>query len=88
MIKLLLVFLIVALLMGGCVANGTAKLGDVNADGVITDADYGLVRESILELRTLSSTEQLAADVNKDGAISITDYTMIRLDTLGLKKIN
>lgn len=61
--------------------------GDVNGDGVISIADYTLVRLDILELKALEGPFMLPADVNGDGAISIADYTLIRLHILQLKSL-
>lgn len=61
--------------------------GDVSGDGVISIADYTLVRLNILELKALGEPYILPADVNGDGSISIADYTLIRLHILQLKSL-
>ncbi len=61
--------------------------GDCSGDGVISIADYTLIRLDILELKPLLDEFILAADVNNDQDISIADYTLVRLHILELKAI-
>ena len=52
-------------------------LGDVNADGVIDQFDYILVKRHYFETRLLTDDELLRADVNVDGVIDQFDYILI-----------
>lgn len=61
--------------------------GDVSGDGMVSIADYTLVRLNILDLKALAEPFILPADVNGDGTISIADYTLIRLHILQLKSL-
>lgn len=51
--------------------------GDVNGDGVISNADVTLVQQYGVGLVTLDKYQLIAADVNGDGVVDITDATMI-----------
>jgi len=61
--------------------------GDVNGDGLITLADYVLIRLNILGLRGISAASRKAGDIDKNGVINIQDYTAIRMDIMDLSKI-
>ncbi len=55
----------------------SGKLGDVNADGVINQYDYILVKRHHFATRTLTDAEFTRADVNKDGVVNQYDYLLI-----------
>jgi hypothetical protein len=57
--------------------------GDVNGDGVISQADADAVRAHVLATTLLSSSAQLNADVNADGAVSTIDVSLITQYALG-----
>ncbi len=57
---------------------GGGLLGDVDKDGVITTADYALLRLYIQELLILTQEEQNSADVDRDGECTENDYELIR----------
>ena len=55
------------------------RLGDVNNDGKISPTDYVLIKNHIMQVKTLQTdAEKKAADVNEDGKISATDYVLIK----------
>ncbi len=53
------------------------KLGDVNGDGQITQADLTLVQNYIQGTQALTDKQLKAADVNKDGTINTGDTLLI-----------
>ena len=52
--------------------------GDVNMDGIINEADYGLVSKYIMKIINLSNMQFKLADMNKDNRVSSLDYILIR----------
>ncbi len=84
---LALAIIIALCLMCPTAAAGSATLGDVDGDGVVSISDYTLIRLYILGLKSLSSGKLTAADVDGDGDITITDYTLVRMHILGLKRL-
>ncbi|MBR6783112.1 MAG: family 10 glycosylhydrolase [Clostridia bacterium] len=67
--------------------NVSADAGDVNADGVIDQYDYILVKRHYFETRILSDDEKLRADVNGDGTVDQYDYILIARHYFGTYKI-
>ncbi len=63
-------------------------LGDTNGDGVISVADYVLIRLDILEKKKLDGIFAAAGDIDMNGTVDVKDYSLIRLDILGIQKIN
>lgn len=57
--------------------NITAQRGDVNADGVINQYDYILVKRHYFNTRALTDDEKVRADVNGDGKVDQFDYILI-----------
>ena len=57
--------------------------GDVNADGVVDQYDYILVKRHYFETRVLSDDEKSRSDVNGDGIINQYDYILIRRHYFG-----
>lgn len=51
--------------------------GDVNGDGVISQADAILIQRYIIELETLDNYQLIAADVSGDGVVSLEDAIRI-----------
>ena len=58
--------------------------GDINGDGVIDVRDVVLVMKHILEVETLSASQQELADVNDDGTVDLKDAVLIMQKALGL----
>lgn len=58
--------------------------GDVNGDGVISNADVELTQRASMGLETLDTYQQVAADVNGDGKIAVSDALMIKRMVEGL----
>ena len=56
----------------------TYELGDVNADGRISALDYIIIKNYIMEKRTLTDAEKVRADISGDGRISALDYMKIK----------
>lgn len=52
--------------------------GDVNADGVISDADAVMVLNGYFKVITLTADQKIRADVNKNNKITAGDATLIR----------
>lgn len=63
------------------------KLGDCNADGEITPADYVKVKNHIMKVTTLVDEKESAADVNEDGKISPADYVKVKNHIMNVSKI-
>ena len=59
------------------ISNTEYKLGDVNGDGNVTQADLTLVQNYIQGTQALTDKQQKAADVNKDGDIDTGDTFLI-----------
>ena len=58
-------------------AETATVLGDVNADGVINQYDYLLVKRHHFATRTLTEAEFARADVNMDGNVNQYDYLLV-----------
>lgn len=52
-------------------------LGDINADGRLTLADYGKVLQHVKKVSLLTDCEFACADINKDGKLTLVDYGKI-----------
>ena len=52
-------------------------LGDINADGRLTLADYGKVLHHVKKVSLLTDYEFACADINKDGKLTLVDYGKI-----------
>lgn len=57
--------------------NVDYKLGDVNGDGQITQADLTLVQNYMQGTQALTDKQLKAADVNKDGNINTGDTLLL-----------
>ena len=57
--------------------------GDVNGDGSITMADYGIVSMASLGGTIDGEANNYAADVNGDASITMADYGMVSMASLG-----
>ena len=65
-----------------CVKSDTVSgivLGDVNLDGVVSDADLIMLNSYLAKSTELSENQLVASDVNSDGIISVGDSENIRL---------
>lgn len=63
------------------------KLGDVNGDGKIKAGDYVLIKNHIMETKSIISYSLIAADINKDGQIKAGDYVLIKNHIMEISKI-
>lgn len=54
------------------------RIGDVNGDGSIDDADAELIKRTIQGSETLADDQTARADLNGDGKIDIRDYTILK----------
>ena len=61
--------------------------GDVNGDGKISSVDYVMVKNHILNIKTIKGSKSLSADVNFDKKISSIDYVMIKNHILKISEI-
>ncbi|WP_024832866.1 dockerin type I domain-containing protein [Ruminiclostridium josui] len=60
--------------------------GDIDNDGSITESDYSLLSEYLLDTSiTLSDPQLVVADVNEDGSIDVLDKTELRMYLNGSK---
>lgn len=60
------------------------SVGDVNADGSISQADMDLTRNFVLGIATPTDAQTKAADVNLSGSVTTADITLINRYILGL----
>lgn len=79
----------VAATMCSAAVVGTSALtrrlyGDVNGDGVISNADATMVQQYAVGAIELDTYQKIAADVNGDGNINILDATLIQKLVNGL----
>lgn len=51
--------------------------GDVNGDGIISNADVTLLQRYIVKSATLDKYQLIAANVNGDNYVDVNDATMI-----------
>jgi len=58
--------------------------GDVNADGVVNDADVIIVQQAAVGQWTLTSLQMAAADLNGDGQVDNADVTLVQRLAAGL----
>lgn len=74
--------LTVAVLCGMSAINASALTrrlyGDVNNDGIISNADVTLVQQYVADMVEFDTYQKIAADVNGDGKISMLDVVMIQ----------
>ncbi len=58
-------------------ADQTGLTADLDGNGRINAADLTVMKQALLNSRTLSGLQQLQADVNADGAVNISDAVML-----------
>jgi hypothetical protein len=58
--------------------------GDINADGIVDDADALLAERSVLGLITLTGSQRASADLNHDGVVDLSDVLLLKRKILGL----
>lgn len=80
--KKIIAVLCVVATMGSIAAVSTSALtrrlyGDVNGDGIISNADTLITQKYIANMATLDTYQVIAADVNGDGDVNIRDVVMI-----------
>ena len=61
--------------------------GDVNSDGKITSADYIAIKNHIMDIKKLSTLEQIYADASRDNKVSSADYIAIKNHIMDIKRI-
>ena len=61
--------------------------GDINGDGRINTLDLLIVQKQILNLRSLSTFEYIAADVSRDRVVNTLDLLKVQKDILDIAKI-
>ena len=52
--------------------------GDVDGDGKIAATDYVAIKNSIMEVKTLSNVQKLGADMNSNNRVDAGDYVAIK----------
>lgn len=61
---------------------------DVNEDGTITASDYVLIKNHLMEVKSITGTNnKKASDVNSDGSITASDYVLIKNHIMETKKL-
>ena len=65
----------------------TVIYGDINGDGRINTLDLLIVQKQILNLRSLSTFEYIAADVSRDRVVNTLDLLKVQKDILDIAKI-
>ncbi len=78
--KAIAVICIVATCSIAIVSTGalTRRLyGDVNGDGIISNADVTLLQQYLVKSATLDKYQLIAANVNGDNYVDVNDATMI-----------
>ena len=55
-----------------------AVRGDIDGDGTVDIVDYILLRNHLLNVKSLPGIYWHAADLNSDGMVDITDYVLLR----------
>ena len=63
-------------------------LGDINADGNISPADYVKIKNNIMGTSVLENEYKIAADVNEDGKITPADYVKVKNHIMNVSKIS
>lgn len=67
----------------------TKLYGDADGDGIISAIDYTLLKNDIMNVKTIvSNITKIVSDIDEDGIISAIDYTLIKNDIMGVKKID
>lgn len=61
--------------------------GDINGDGKINTLDLLIVQKQILNLRSLSTFEYIAADISRDKIVNTLDLLKLQKDILDITKI-
>lgn len=61
------------------------RYGDVNNDGIISNADVELIEQYIAGLELFDSYQKIAADVDGNGKISMADVITIQRVLAGLE---
>ena len=66
----------------------TVIYGDINGDGKINTLDLLIIQKQILNLRTLSTFEYIAADVSRDKVVNTLDLLKVQKDILDILKLD
>ena len=66
----------------------TVIYGDINGDGKINTLDLLIIQKQILNLRTLSTFEYIAADVSRDKIVNTLDLLKVQKDILDILKLD
>ncbi len=62
--------------------------GDTSGDGKISTMDYTLIKNHIMDVKSINNTYQYqGADVNGDGIVKTMDYTLIKNHIMNIKHI-
>lgn len=61
----------------------SVPLGDMNADGRITEEDLSILKCYLIDQEELNDDQMVTADINQDHTISITDYSLLKAIALG-----
>ena len=84
--KFLAVFLAAVCMLSALSFNVSAAeevLGDVNGDRKINTMDYGLLKQAVMNKKTLTDAQFARADVTGDGKLSALDYAQVKKHVLG-----
>lgn len=66
----------------------TVIYGDINGDGKINTLDLLIIQKQILNLKSLTTFEYIAADVSRDNKVNTLDLLKVQKDILDLAKID
>ena len=78
--KFLAVFLAAVCMLSALSFNVSAAeevLGDVNGDRKINTMDYGLLKQAVMNKKTLTDAQFARGDVTGDGIINFSDYSKV-----------
>lgn len=71
----------------GFTTNTDYKIGDINGDSEISNADVVMIARSVVGLYTIADDRKFLADVNNDGDITVADALYLARYLLGLEHI-
>lgn len=63
------------------------KYGDVNGDGYVDTGDTFLLKQAVMEIKSLNGVYSISADINKDGYVDTGDTFILKKQVMEIENI-